>query len=74
MPKTEGPYSSMKCGARLRTYEIPTPRKQHHHCPACGTLLCLSVSPPKIDNWNAFLLWEDRQRATLEGMLDAAEA
>ena len=74
MSVTEGPYTSMKCGACSRTYEIPKPRKKDHACPACGMRLCLSVSPPKIDNWNAFLLWEDRQRAELEGMLDATEA
>lgn len=72
MPKTEGPYAGMKCGHCLRVYEIPTPRKQTHECPACGMRLSLSVSKPTIDNWNAFLLWEDRRRAELESMVEEA--
>lgn len=70
----EGPYRGMKCGNCRRVFEIPVPRRPPHKCPVCEHTLCLTVDKPTIDNWNAFLLWEDTRKAKLEGMLNAPEA
>lgn len=63
----------MKCGNCRRVFEIPVPRRPPHKCPVCEHTLCLTVDKPTIDNWNAFLLWEDTRKAKMAELEEALD-